>query len=132
MAVEKDPEEIPMDRPPPISPVRGSWVTAAKGELEQSNKELGVQEKGRNEVVDMEGTKNVEVEEGNKVNKSEVGFPASLINPWVRSGSGPASPGRVCPEPEGPVPAFVTWKSSSPPAGIEPGSMTIGPQGSNQ
>ncbi|KAF2531777.1 hypothetical protein F2Q70_00031080 [Brassica cretica] len=60
------------------------------------------------------------------------GFPASLINPWVRSGSGPASPGRVCPEPEGPIPAFVTWKSSSPPAGIEPGSMTIGPQGSNQ
>lgn len=31
MAVEKDPEEISMDRPTPISPVRGSWVTAAKG-----------------------------------------------------------------------------------------------------
>ncbi|KAF3515009.1 hypothetical protein F2Q69_00006141 [Brassica cretica] len=31
-------------------------------------------------------------------------FPASRIIPWVRSGSRPASPGRVCPEPEGLVP----------------------------
>ncbi|KAF3529029.1 hypothetical protein DY000_02038421 [Brassica cretica] len=34
------------------------------------------------------------------------GFPASRVIPWVRSGSGPASPGRVFPEPEGPVPAI--------------------------
>ncbi|CAN6938132.1 unnamed protein product [Brassica oleracea var. botrytis] len=33
-------------------------------------------------------------------------FPASRIISWVRLGSGPASPGRVFPEPEGPVPAF--------------------------
>ncbi|CAF1734335.1 unnamed protein product, partial [Brassica napus] len=32
-------------------------------------------------------------------------FPASRIIPWARSGSGPASPGRVSPEPEGPIPA---------------------------
>ncbi|CAN6921317.1 unnamed protein product [Brassica oleracea] len=34
-----------------------------------------------------------------------LGFPVSRVIPWVRSGSGSASPGRVCPEPEGPVPA---------------------------
>ncbi|KAH0854242.1 hypothetical protein HID58_090080 [Brassica napus] len=39
---------------------------------------------------------------------------------------------RFFPEPEGPVPTLVTGMSSSPPAGVEPGSMTIGPQGSNQ
>ncbi|CAF1696306.1 unnamed protein product [Brassica oleracea] len=59
-------------------------------------------------------------------------FPASRVIPWARSGSGPASPGRFFPEPEGPVPTLVTGMSSSPPAGVEPGSMTIGPQGSNQ
>ncbi|KAH0875387.1 hypothetical protein HID58_072749 [Brassica napus] len=60
-----------------------------------------------------------------------IGFPASRVSPWVRSGSGPASPGKFFPEPEGPVPTLVTGMSSSPPAGVEPGSMTIGPQGSN-
>uniref|UniRef100_A0A0D3CYJ6 Protein kinase domain-containing protein n=1 Tax=Brassica oleracea var. oleracea TaxID=109376 RepID=A0A0D3CYJ6_BRAOL len=60
------------------------------------------------------------------------GFPASRIIPWIRLGSGPASPGRFFPEPKGPVPTLVTGMSSSPPAGVEPGSMTIGPQGSNQ
>ena len=34
------------------------------------------------------------------------GFPASRIIVWAQSGSRPASLGRVCPEPECPVPAF--------------------------
>ncbi|CAF1723864.1 unnamed protein product [Brassica oleracea var. botrytis] len=53
-------------------------------------------------------------------------FPASRVIFWARSGSGPVSPGRFFPEPEGPVPTLVTGMSSSPPAGVEPGSMTIG------
>ncbi|KAL0817658.1 hypothetical protein Bca101_074102 [Brassica carinata] len=36
----------------------------------------------------------------------ENGFPASRVILWARSGSGPASPGRVCHEPEGPVSVF--------------------------
>ena len=50
------------------------------------------------------------------------GFPASRVIPWVRSGSGPASPGKVCPEPEGPVPAswhgwaVRLWLASNPEA----------------
>ncbi|KAH0885286.1 hypothetical protein HID58_061382 [Brassica napus] len=61
-----------------------------------------------------------------------VRFPASRVIPWARLGSGPASPGRFFPESEGPIPTLVTGMSSSSPAGVEPGSMTIGPQGSNQ
>ncbi|KAH0859482.1 hypothetical protein HID58_087743 [Brassica napus] len=67
-----------------------------------------------------------------RVRRNAHRFPASRVIPWARSGSGPASPGRFFPEPEGPVPTLVTGMSSSPPAGVEPGSMTIGPQGSNQ
>ncbi|KAF3560738.1 hypothetical protein DY000_02012237 [Brassica cretica] len=51
-------------------------------------------------------------------------------------GSGQA-PGRLHPGgyvlgPKAQYPLLVTGKSSSPPAGVEPGSMTIDPQGSNQ
>ena len=53
------------------------------------------------------------------------GFPASRVNPWARSGSMPASPGKFFSEFEGPVPALVSrwgrvvsaWRGSNPDGG---------------
>ncbi|KAF2583571.1 hypothetical protein F2Q68_00003589 [Brassica cretica] len=41
-------------------------------------------------------------------------------------------PGGYFLSPKAQYPLLVTGMSSSPPAGVEPGSMTIGSQGSNQ
>ncbi|KAL0825693.1 hypothetical protein Bca101_049370 [Brassica carinata] len=55
--------------------------------------------------------------------------------PWTRLGSGPLHPGGLYMGlGQGPTPstAFDDRMGSSPPPGVEPGSMTIGLQGSYQ
>ncbi|WZZ78570.1 hypothetical protein YC2023_099142 [Brassica napus] len=55
--------------------------------------------------------------------------------PWARLGSGPLHPeGLYLGWGQGPTPstAFDDRMGSSPPPGVKPGSMTIGPQGSYQ
>ncbi|WZZ49330.1 hypothetical protein YC2023_049437 [Brassica napus] len=59
------------------------------------------------------------------------GSPLTWIIPWVRLGSGPFYPGGLyLGWGQGPTPstAFDDKIGSSPPPGVESGSMTIGPQ----
>ncbi|KAF3547590.1 hypothetical protein DY000_02001817 [Brassica cretica] len=61
-----------------------------------------------------------------------MGFPLSGSFPGSGKTAGQLHPGGYSLGPKAQYPLLVTGMSSSPPAGVEPGSMTIGPQGSNQ
>uniref|UniRef100_A0A0D3CN90 protein-S-isoprenylcysteine alpha-carbonyl methylesterase n=1 Tax=Brassica oleracea var. oleracea TaxID=109376 RepID=A0A0D3CN90_BRAOL len=59
------------------------------------------------------------------------GSPLTWVIPWARLGSGPLHPGGLYLDwGQGPTPstAFGDRMGSSPPSGVEPGSLTIGPQ----
>ena len=59
------------------------------------------------------------------------GSPLTWIIPWARLGSGPLHPGGLYlgwGQGSTPSTAFDDKMGSSPPPGVEPGSMTIGPQ----
>ncbi|KAF3527621.1 hypothetical protein DY000_02037360 [Brassica cretica] len=64
--------------------------------------------------------------------KEEEGSPLSGSFPGSGQAAGQLHPGGYSLGPKAQYPLLVTGMSSSPPAGVEPGSMTIGPQGSNQ
>ncbi|KAF3532162.1 hypothetical protein DY000_02044006 [Brassica cretica] len=67
-----------------------------------------------------------------KKDKWRKGSPLRGSVPGPGQAAGRLHPGGYVLGPKAQYPLLVTWKSSSPPAGVEPGSMTIGPQGSNQ
>ncbi|KAF2535427.1 hypothetical protein F2Q68_00023157 [Brassica cretica] len=64
--------------------------------------------------------------------KQNQGSPLRGSFPGPGQAAGLLHPGGLSLSPKAQYPLFVTGMSSSPPAGVEPGSMTIGPQGSNQ
>ncbi|KAF2592953.1 hypothetical protein F2Q70_00042591 [Brassica cretica] len=60
------------------------------------------------------------------------GSPLRGSVPGPGQAAGRLHPGGYVLGPKAQYPLLVIGKSSSPPAGVEPGSMAIGPQGSNQ
>ncbi|KAF2547370.1 hypothetical protein F2Q70_00020837 [Brassica cretica] len=61
-----------------------------------------------------------------------MGSPLRGSFPGSGQAAGRLHPGGYVLSPKAQYPLLVTWKSSSPPASVESGSMTIGPQNSNQ
>ncbi|KAF3552274.1 hypothetical protein DY000_02010579 [Brassica cretica] len=60
------------------------------------------------------------------------GSPLRGSFPGPGQAAGQLHPGGYSLSPKAQYPLLGTGMSSSPPAGVESGSMTIGPQGSNQ